>query len=132
MPIERDRYPENWPSISLNQKIAANWHCQICDRPCRQPGESKEDFELRLADKAPDWSDLYGYVADDESGEWGYAPLYWGGFVLTVAHLDQDPSNNSAENLRALCSVCHLRHDRRFQVSNRKKKRERRGQIPLF
>ncbi len=32
--------------------------------------------------------------------------------VLTVAHLDQDPTNNDSNNLRALCVVCHLEHDR--------------------
>jgi len=31
--------------------------------------------------------------------------------VLTVAHLDHDPANNTDENLAALCQRCHLRHD---------------------
>lgn len=32
--------------------------------------------------------------------------------VLTIAHLDHDPTNNADENLAALCQRCHLRHDR--------------------
>ena len=32
--------------------------------------------------------------------------------ILACAHLDHDPANNSAINLRALCQECHLRHDR--------------------
>ena len=33
--------------------------------------------------------------------------------VLTVAHVDQDPTNSSEDNLRALCQRCHLNLDRR-------------------
>lgn len=32
--------------------------------------------------------------------------------ILTTAHLDQDPTNNSAINLKALCQECHLEYDR--------------------
>jgi len=31
--------------------------------------------------------------------------------VLTVAHLDHDPSNCDPENLRALCQRCHNSYD---------------------
>jgi hypothetical protein len=31
--------------------------------------------------------------------------------VLTIAHLDHDPTNNAPANLRAFCQRCHLRHD---------------------
>jgi 5-methylcytosine-specific restriction endonuclease McrA len=31
--------------------------------------------------------------------------------VLTVAHLDHQPENNSPENLRAMCQRCHNRMD---------------------
>ena len=31
--------------------------------------------------------------------------------VLAVANLDHDPTNNTWENLRALCQRCHNRHD---------------------
>jgi hypothetical protein len=33
--------------------------------------------------------------------------------VLPAAHLDSDPTNNRAKNLRALCQRCHMLHDRR-------------------
>jgi hypothetical protein len=32
--------------------------------------------------------------------------------VLACTHLDHDPGNNRARNLRALCQRCHLIHDR--------------------
>jgi 5-methylcytosine-specific restriction endonuclease McrA len=43
--------------------------------------------------------------------------------VLTVHHLDYDPTNNVRLNLIALCQRCHNRIDRRFRVHNRKLKR---------
>lgn len=43
--------------------------------------------------------------------------------VLTVAHLDHDPTNNSLENLRALCQRCHNRHDVPHRSANRAKTR---------
>lgn len=51
--------------------------------------------------------------------------------LLTVAHLDQNPRNNHPSNLKALCSVCHLNHDRPFRKANRKRKLERLGQLAL-
>ncbi|NPV54540.1 MAG: HNH endonuclease [Firmicutes bacterium] len=42
--------------------------------------------------------------------------------VLTVAHLDHDPTNNDPENLRALCQLCHNRHDMPIRAWNRKYK----------
>jgi hypothetical protein len=32
--------------------------------------------------------------------------------VLATAHLDHNPSNNKARNLKAYCQRCHLLHDR--------------------
>lgn len=43
--------------------------------------------------------------------------------VLTVAHLDQDPTNCDDENLKALCQKCHLDHDRPFHIRTRKRNR---------
>jgi hypothetical protein len=130
MPMERDRYPKNWPAISLQVKTIANWKCQACGKPCRKPGESLED----LADRLPDqWrTKLCGEVWDEESGEHAVVPLYPQRFCLTVAHLDQRPSNNEPTNLKALCAPCHLNFDRAWIQHNSYAKRERNGQLPLF
>ena len=32
--------------------------------------------------------------------------------TLATAHLDHDPTNNDAANLKALCQRCHMLHDR--------------------
>ncbi len=38
--------------------------------------------------------------------------------VLTVHHLDHDPSNCDPKNLVALCTVCHLRADAQHHARN--------------
>lgn len=40
--------------------------------------------------------------------------------VLTIAHLDQDPTNNDYTNLRALCQKCHNKLDMPYRVQHRK------------
>lgn len=56
--------------------------------------------------------------------------------VLTIAHLDQDVTNNADSNLAALCQRCHLNHDKWQHVASRRKNQvcryERGGQQRLF
>jgi hypothetical protein len=59
---------------------------------------------------------------------------------LSVAHLNHDPTDNRDENLRALCQICHLRHDRFQHGGNARKTYYRKqlekaieaGQLDLF
>lgn len=39
--------------------------------------------------------------------------------VLTVAHLDHDPTNNDDDNLAALCQARHNRYDAQKRAANR-------------
>src|SRR4051812_9785486 len=39
--------------------------------------------------------------------------------VLVCAHLDLDPTNNRASNLRALCQRCHMLHNREEHLRRR-------------
>jgi len=132
MPMDRKRYPKNWDAIALTVKLAANWTCQECGRPCFKPGEGFVTFEERLLD-CSDWEVWHTQLSDEESDE--EHGIVWvpklGRFVLTVAHLDQNPGNNDPGNLKALCSVCHLRHDAPFRKANSLAKRERQGQLRL-
>lgn len=56
--------------------------------------------------------------------------------VLTVAHLDHDTTNNSDENLAALCQRCHLTYDAAHHAANaaatRRQKRIAAGQMELL
>lgn len=40
--------------------------------------------------------------------------------VLTVHHMDFDPTNNEEYNLIALCQRCHIRLDKKFKAWRRK------------
>lgn len=51
--------------------------------------------------------------------------------VLTVAHIDQDKTNNRFNNLAALCQKCHLGHDRKQHEANRKYGREHKAKHQL-
>ena len=47
--------------------------------------------------------------------------IVWGApvkVVLTIAHLNQDPSDNRKENLRALCQRCHNVLDLPWRMKN--------------
>jgi hypothetical protein len=122
MPMKRDRYPPNWGDIANRIKTDADWTCQQCGRPCREPGEPIDEFAVRLAESNHEWLTQL----DDGDGQDHYQR-----FILTVAHLDQNPRNNEPENLKALCSVCHLNHDRPFRRYNAYRKREYHGQLSL-
>ncbi len=132
MPMIRSLYPAHWNAIATAIKNEANWTCQECDRPCRRPGESVEEFEERLATDAPQWAaDLYEAVETEEFGE-RPLPTKIGRFTLTVAHLDHVPPNCDPSNLRAWCLPCHCRYDLRAMPTKRMLKAERGGQLNLF
>ena len=39
MPMQRDKYPDDWDDIAMRVKHAADWICQRCGMQCRKPGE---------------------------------------------------------------------------------------------
>ncbi|NER06183.1 MAG: hypothetical protein F6K17_28155 [Okeania sp. SIO3C4] len=134
MPINLSLYPDNWDKIALSVKQAAGWTCQSCGRPCRPPGILLKDTEQWLIDNHPEWLPcLYEVVLDEVHGDIKIAKPQR--FTLTTAHLDHEPSNCTIENLKALCSVCHLTLDRndwnKSRGSRRMKLRERQGQLTL-
>jgi 5-methylcytosine-specific restriction endonuclease McrA len=107
MPMIRARYPSNWEEISLGVKEQADWRCQYCQRQCQRPGESLEQLRQRIGKAKPRQ------------------------YLLTVAHLDQNPGNCEEDNLKALCTVCHLRYDRQFRAKQQGLKREWFGQLNI-
>lgn len=100
-PDQRGRYPKNWPEISHRIRFArAHGRCE-CTGECGRPG---------------------GHLADDgrcrnEHGE----PAYGNGkpVVLTTAHRDHTPENNTDDNLAAFCAPCHLFYDRDEHAATR-------------
>lgn len=51
-------------------------------------------------------------------------PITGSKVVLTIAHLDHQPENNSDDNLKAACQRCHNRYDQPYRIANRKRNKE--------
>ncbi len=70
---------------------------------------------LKRADNRCEWCGVDNYDPHPVTGS---------RVVLTIAHIDQDKTNNGYCNLAALCQRCHLGHDRPHHIANRKANRE--------
>ena len=124
MPIresERHKYPppEEWRSIRAHILNRAGHKCEWCGAP-------NERFIIRFPDGSIETrseADLDAAALDGERTV---------KIVLTIAHLDQDPTNNAEENLAALCQRCHLHHDRKQHMFNAARTRSRKtGQAEM-
>ena len=114
MPIRRELrgfYPIDWKQLSAVIRFErAKGRCEACGRP-----------HGRLVQHLGD-----GRWWDEEHGAWRNgrgralarfkpplgAVVRHTKVVLATAHLDHDPTNNPARNLKALCQRCHMLHDR--------------------
>lgn len=61
-------------------------------------------------------------ICDAENGK--PHPTTGSKVVLTVHHLDFDPTHNDEYNLMALCQRCHIRLDAKYKAWKRKHKKE--------
>ena len=142
MPMDRSLYSADWNELSLKVRGEAGQRCEA-RMPCGDRCEARNGFWVSRLD-----TDLETLVCA-ESGE--LEPLTQGlvggvgwrkpiRVVLTVAHLDHDPSNNLRENLQALCQLHHLRLDadqhaesaRRTRARKKREREEAQGQGGLF
>lgn len=48
MPMEKSRYPKEWPEIARRIKASAGWKCQKCGKQCRKPGEKLDTHQRTL------------------------------------------------------------------------------------
>lgn len=116
MPCDYSTFPANW-TTEIRPAILrrADSCCEWCGAPNGMLARRlKYNPGVRVyAWHKQDW--------DAASGdEWSAAFKV----VLTIAHLDQDRTNNNPKNLMALCQRCHLmfdRHVRRILENERKK-----------
>ena len=124
MPIDYKKYPENWKS-EIRPRILqrANNKCEFCGVEnhiaiFRGTIDGKEVYQNDKADvfDAENSEFLFNdYYAEIDAPETRKAIKV----VLTIAHLDHDTTNNSDENLKALCQRCHNRYDMKQRVHNR-------------
>lgn len=119
-PENRDRYPADWPVISLAAKERAGWKCQ-------HPGCAARQYSIgiwhRQGGGAHQWAEQYEPPATYAEARAIAADAHWevqhlGGdkltiIVLTTAHLNHEPSDVRPENLSAMCQRHHLAYDQR-------------------
>ena len=108
MPMDRSKYPANWEQISEQIRFErAGGRCEGSPR-------------------YPDCRAIHGQPH----------PVTGSIVVLTVAHLDHDPTNNDPANLRALCQRCHLTHDAKLHAQHaavtRRQRQIEAGQLTLW
>ncbi|WP_020395373.1 hypothetical protein [Thiolinea disciformis] len=130
MPIRKDLkplYPANWKQLSTDLKAKAGWECQGCGMP--QYGlafwdEGLGRYQLIKGNRFYDqleYTESYksAIAAKQHLEQWCDYPNKLIIIVLTVAHLDHDPTNNDPSNLRVLCGRCHLQYDEPHHRANR-------------
>lgn len=138
MPIRKKDYPPDWDTISLAVRAEAGQRCEWCGAPNRKViyrTARAVETELRVGcgaeirTYAVDWThaprtvSAPGSCIEERTGDMDCKRLRYFRFthiVLTVAHIDRDTKNNERSNLAALCQRCHLRHDIRQHIANRR------------
>lgn len=94
MPIKKELkylYPKNWKEIRNMILERANNCCEFC----------------RVPDHT--WRPSLSSISPSDAVK----------VILTIAHLDHDPTNNNPANLRALCQRCHNRYNAAHRSANR-------------
>lgn len=133
MPMDRSRYPAEWPAIARGVRERSGGRCEChgecgrdhagdCDRHGRPPGPTRE-ARCAAVHGAPH-------------------PVTGSRVVLTAAHLWRGPCAEHAvagikcgdlEHLAALCQRCHLAYDLPHHVANaRRTRRKRKALGDLF
>lgn len=98
MPMKRERYHPEWERISKAVRANAGYRCELC--------------------KAPG-----GNFVQRTLGGWDAASCTKSTLiVLTVHHINHDPSDNRKVNLIALCQRCHLRLDAPWRVKAKRRR----------
>jgi hypothetical protein len=117
MPVDKSRYPANWPKVSRTIRRIAGNRCEWCGvaNGIPLPSGRKGNVVLSVAH-------LGAPYADGKPGN------------------KHDKHDIRRENLAALCQACHLRYDladhmQRARETRQRKKREQQnasGQLRLF
>lgn len=112
-PENRDRYPTDWPEISLAIRAdRADWRCE-CRGECGRGTHHGR--------------------CPNQQGQRAYGT--GSTVVLTVAHLNHQPEDCRPDNLAAMCQACHLSYDRDHHkataAQTRRARHETAGQLTL-
>ena len=114
MPINYKEYPFNWKTeIRPAVLERANNCCEWC-------GVRNHSIIWRSGKGKDDWQ---YWPEGMESEEWTFELMRKSTkVILTIAHLDHDKLNHdvSLDRLAALCQKCHLGHDLKYHIRNRR------------
>jgi hypothetical protein len=138
-PENRALYPRDWPQISREAKERAEWKCQ-------HPGCLARQYSIGIwwrRDGVWAWAEQYPPEPTWKEARKVAAEAFWevqhvSGqpcivIVLTVAHLNHDPTDCRPENLRAMCQRHHLAHDHDHHRANAQAtRRAKAGTLELF
>lgn len=133
MPVDTSKYPSNWKQISAAIRERDGHRCKWCGVPNGERG-ARDQHDQWHEESAI--HNLNSSIGESLFGEFPKVIK----IVLTVAHIDHDTTNNSEDNLAALCQRCHLRHDAKQHAANAKRTRDKKrraalretGQLDLF
>ena len=131
MPINYKEYHPKWSLISrlIRFRRAGN-KCELCG--IRNGEVVKRSLKGWRTPSGQEWEMIHSRIRYSESNM--TESLRHHGFtkiVLTVAHMDHDKTNNRFCNLKAACQKCHLMHDIKQHVNNRKYGRAHKGNHQL-
>lgn len=160
-PENRALYPKDWPAISLEARERARWRCQ--HKGCTATQYSVGRWILWAGSQQHEWRPVEGntppttaqdrefFMAgegrDAKGDRWTYSQArafvdrWWGPeederpivIVLTVAHLNHDPTDCRPENLAAMCQRHHLAYDHHHHRANAQAtRRAKAGTAELF
>jgi hypothetical protein len=134
-PENRHLYPPNWEDIRERVLARAGNCCENCEVPNHAIGfrdgagafmtltaDQEDELELKTE------SDTPNAVTDEYGIERKVFKV-----VLTVAHLNHNPSDCDDGNLKAWCQKCHNSYDAVHRHANRRRRlAEESGQIDLI
>jgi hypothetical protein len=141
MPIRpemRDKYPKDWPAISKRIRERAGQRCE-CTGQCKSAHEggrcnAPNGAIIKRGETDPAHWEVHHGCSLCLGGDDECHPIK---VILTVAHLNHEPSDVRDENLLAACQRCHLRYDSATHRVNAAATRNRNrdeasGQQPLY
>lgn len=119
MPIDYRNYPPTWKAIRAAILERAGHKCEVCGVPNHAVGIRDRQGVFHPLEE----------INENGMDNLDLTPSARGiTIVLTIAHLDHDPSSTDPARLKAMCQQCHLRYDARHHARNaavtRRRKRE--------
>lgn len=108
MPMDKKRYPKNWPDISLSIRARANWRCEWC---------GAADFEPHPATGSRVVLTVHHLGVNRPDGSAGNP---------------HDKMDCRPENLVALCQKCHLGAEHQIKRNDKRAIQEASGQRRMF